>query len=189
MEWGGGPTWRMPGESAARARADWTAHREAILEVWLDFWPGTRPWAWWRFDAVACRVRRVPAESWLAEAHREPRPTDALEYGEDGRTFEPSAEFLERHGLLTDAERASLAETPLPARIAAARRIFWSRDHLPAEPVLIGLGCPLADLSVLPPDERGRYVAFCRSLDVAPPEALEVVDVSTADDVAPTGEG
>lgn len=86
--------------------ADWNAHREALLRFWISGeystserlraagvdvrmppWlffrgcAGTRPWAWWQFDA--------------------PEP---LPEGED------ETDFLDRHGLLTNDERAELAQ-------------------------------------------------------------------------------
>src|SRR5215475_12047883 len=29
----------------------WQTHREALLSWWVDHYPGTRPWAWWAFEA------------------------------------------------------------------------------------------------------------------------------------------
>jgi len=103
------------------ARRDWEANKAELLAYWLQDpieWartnvsqfgyprpgaPGTRPWAWWWFDAP------------------EPRPIIAIDADPDsfksvpgvlvrqcGAVFEPEAEYLARHGLLSDAEFAAL---------------------------------------------------------------------------------
>ena len=57
-------------------REAWEKHRENILTQWIAANPGTRPWAWWKFDAP------------------EPRPEG-----------EGEADYLGRLGLLTDLEK------------------------------------------------------------------------------------
>ncbi|WP_033336892.1 hypothetical protein [Thioalkalivibrio thiocyanodenitrificans] len=58
-----------------RMRLDWQRHRDVLLPEWIKANPGTRPYAWWKFDAP------------------EPRPE-----------AEAEREYLARHGLLTDGE-------------------------------------------------------------------------------------
>ena len=90
-------------ESERDAREAWEEHREMLMGFWLqspedftwpDGWngwnaseprgPGTRPDAWWRFDAP------------------EPKPEDETE-----------TEYLKRHGLLAEEELAWLeAQSP-----------------------------------------------------------------------------
>ncbi|HXH05749.1 MAG TPA: hypothetical protein VNI83_04075 [Vicinamibacterales bacterium] len=66
------------------ARRLWREWGEAILAAWIRERPGTRPWAWWQFDAPAL----------VADV-------------DDG--FDPAreaeADYLARHGLLTPIER------------------------------------------------------------------------------------
>ena len=38
-----------------RIRADWQRHRDELLREWIAERPGSRPWGWWAFDAVARR--------------------------------------------------------------------------------------------------------------------------------------
>lgn len=101
------------------AHRDWNEHREEILEAWLQRdeagrgGPGTRPWAWWAFDAprelrrvVEGEVPWLPIENW-------PRDTS---FGKPTRfALDPSAMrweaeviYLTRHGLVMPAERRAL---------------------------------------------------------------------------------
>ena len=41
----------------------WVAVRDALLEDWIAASPGSRPWAWWRYDAP--RVSSLPGTRWL----------------------------------------------------------------------------------------------------------------------------
>ena len=79
-EWGphgsrGGELW-----NANRQRA-WEMHRDALIEAWLAEHPGTRPAAFWAFDAA------------------------------DRRESETETAYLTRHKLLTVSERASLEQS------------------------------------------------------------------------------
>jgi hypothetical protein len=66
--------------SGGRSYADqWEECRAEVLAGWVREKPGTRPSTWWRLDAP------------------EPRPEG-----------ESEAEYLERHGLLTEDERRAL---------------------------------------------------------------------------------
>lgn len=59
----------------AAAREMWNEKRDALMASWVQERPGTRPWAWWTFDAP------------------EDRPEGESEAG-----------YLRRHGLLTPGE-------------------------------------------------------------------------------------
>lgn len=59
----------------ARMAMDWKRHRAHLLPEWIRERPGTRPYAWWLFDAPEVR-------------------------SED----ESERDYLERHGLLTDED-------------------------------------------------------------------------------------
>lgn len=67
-------------------RAMWHRAREATLEVWTVRHPGTRPPAWWEFDAP------------------------------EVRTDESEHEYLERLGLLVDGEQERLNSRAEEAR-------------------------------------------------------------------------
>ena len=123
-------------------RAAWDASRDDIVPTWTVDLPGTRPAAWWQFEAPGPRLRvggtgdrlsdvlaHAPAleygvpVAWLdAEtaalykaqfgtelrdrvARRPAVPVDPL----DPPFFESQAAFLERHGLLSAAERDALS--------------------------------------------------------------------------------
>ena len=38
----------------ATQRTVWQTHRDELLPGWVSKSPGTRPWAWWEFDAPRC---------------------------------------------------------------------------------------------------------------------------------------
>jgi len=97
---------RVPGfEHDVEERASWERHRDELMEFWLqdpeewekanpdrDQWvepvpggPGTRPWAWWEYDAPEPR-RVYPG-----------RPI--------GEEREPQIDYLRRLDLLTHVER------------------------------------------------------------------------------------
>lgn len=40
-------------EGTQKARTAWEKHREIVLPRWIEKHPGTRPVAWWRFEAPA----------------------------------------------------------------------------------------------------------------------------------------
>lgn len=106
------------GDEAWLAEA-WRECRTEILRAWLRWpktpplpadtpeWirvadrkgqPGTRPTFWWTFDSPAPRLE---VDRWYPY---EGAPGAALLRGR-----EPEVEFLARHNLLTEAERAALA--------------------------------------------------------------------------------
>mgnify|MGYP001193248409 FL=1 len=120
----------------ADARAMWATHRGQLLRWWLDGIPadafrrlhfgfhgcdrphpaGTRPWAWWRFDAPE-RRRLLAVQSRTVE--RAPTAEDDVEAWRDGvggfglpryggpYRFETEADFLNRHGLLMPGEEVA----------------------------------------------------------------------------------
>jgi len=65
----------------AFAREAWEQYRDQILAEWITKRPGTRPWAWWEFDAP-----------------------------EEPRRDEAQYDYLDRLCLLTRDERAVLSE-------------------------------------------------------------------------------
>ena len=108
------------------SRRLWEAHREKVLKVWLRRRDGTRPPAWWAYDAPGLREQiggrgiRVPDD---------PRHANGIPTGwrwidpSDPPSFEAQCVFLERHGLLFPGEarkfpRGPPSPEPLP-------RQFW----------------------------------------------------------------
>ncbi|HKB34818.1 MAG TPA: hypothetical protein VKD72_00080 [Gemmataceae bacterium] len=86
----------------------WELLREPLLAEHIAAHPGSRPWGWWRFDAVEARRQLLPgpesvgAEQWFGK----PRcykgiPPDGM--------FESERAYLTRLDLLSDAERRILA--------------------------------------------------------------------------------
>lgn len=73
-------------------REGWESVREGMLPNWIRDHPGTRPYAWWKFDSPV-RVTwhtRVGEHAFVSVA---------------GGAPEPQRDFLERFGLLTQTER------------------------------------------------------------------------------------
>lgn len=134
--------------SEAEARAMWAAHGGQLLRWWLDGIPadafrsvhfgfvgcekanpaGTRPWAWWRFDAPERRrliavgeligpslQTRIVERAPIAEDEVQAWSVGKNWFGEPSPTcggifrFETEAAFLMRHGLLTKAEQEAIA--------------------------------------------------------------------------------
>jgi hypothetical protein len=70
--------WREFFVEANELRQEWQVGRLDLLEYWIAERPGTRPWAWWRFDAPRCRREDLPPRcqcfgEWLFERLEMPR--------------------------------------------------------------------------------------------------------------------
>jgi len=53
----------------------WRAHKTALLRQWVGKHPGTRPWAWWRFDAPRCTSLPGHApDHWCFQGQSLPEP-------------------------------------------------------------------------------------------------------------------
>jgi len=115
-------------------KAEWLISRKKVLRSWINSHPGTRPYAWWCFDAPDVRQRvggtGTPKHEVLQYAAAcvfgIPRywvtPQDVGILGgragfrakpldkNDPPLFESQAAYLERHGLLSDRETAALPE-------------------------------------------------------------------------------
>jgi len=135
----------------------WKSVRDKVLSDWIRDVPGTRPWAWWRYDdSPRCSALpgSEPEDYWIRERELpEPRrrlgghgtpvyeclnyvpelpfgiPTAFLdkvdEASVDGVAFDPNdppqfesqAAYLDRHGLLTPAERLRLTDADFTPEI------------------------------------------------------------------------
>jgi len=92
----------------------WREFGPGIMEQWARENPGTRPWAWWEFDAPD-RRRCIEGRDVLADPGR-PAHLRKTSFGvpvcwtpeemRDPSTYESETDFLERHGLLTPEEKA-----------------------------------------------------------------------------------
>lgn len=95
--------------------AHWKKHREAILKQYILKYPGTRPVAWWDHDAPEPRklIGGVEfPEGYLVEKGAPGRAEWVEAVREDWKnpaTYEASVTYLDRLGLLTEAERRALA--------------------------------------------------------------------------------
>lgn len=113
-------------ESIRRA---WLECRSQLLPEWIRANPGTRPWAWWQFDAPARRERadgvihpfndrcrkaqlaKLPATCWVRQHAYDlffgvPRLRQTPD--EMSAAYESEAAYLSRHNLLTDAEQREI---------------------------------------------------------------------------------
>jgi hypothetical protein len=83
--------WLKNGRLAEEA---WQRQRAAVMKIWPKDLPGTRPYCWWKFDSP---LRRLP----------ETNPLNSGLVRLDG-DWELQAAYLNRHGLLSALERATL---------------------------------------------------------------------------------
>jgi hypothetical protein len=96
-----------PARPAGALERLWRVHRAELLAEHIAKRPGTRPWAWWAFDAPQDARRRrggkgtpIGAELWFGA----PRFYGEDYDNRDRPRYEPEREYLARHGLLTAAE-------------------------------------------------------------------------------------
>ena len=92
------------GSDRAALREAWDDSREWYLARWVQEHPGTRPWAWWRFDATEPRRRydgaMIPPKEGRLFGGTVESFRDAL--------YEKQRHYLDRIGELTESERAYL---------------------------------------------------------------------------------
>ena len=96
--------------------ARWNSQKEVILSEWIENYPGSRPWAWWMFDAQEGRKRTGGKGQAINEKY--PAWVEYLDKGipaswhwidrTDPPTFESQAAYLDRYGLLKQAEKKKL---------------------------------------------------------------------------------
>lgn len=92
----------------AIVRRCWEELRDELLERWIAARPGTRPWAWWQFDAHEPR-RLLPGSPGFS---LDPVPPDCVSFGmvhcscraeEFDNEYESEWAYLERLDLLAPA--------------------------------------------------------------------------------------
>lgn len=107
--------------STAQLLQHWTEHRPALLAGWIQERPGTRPEAWWWFeaseprrrkggvgDALGAQTRRGIPQWWMTAAlvpYVNRVPVSAA----DPPRFESEAAYLDRVGRLSPDERQALS--------------------------------------------------------------------------------
>ena len=57
-------------DDGERIRQAWEEHRPALLTEWIRQYPGTRPWAWWKFDSPKEPVPGWDHERWDSAQRR-----------------------------------------------------------------------------------------------------------------------
>jgi hypothetical protein len=129
-------------------KAVWERFREEILTEHIAELPGTRPRGWWAFDAPERRRRlggvgepRFTAwsdmtwnglfELWFTGPGWEGTPCDPY----DMPTFESQATFLDRHGLLSAAERRRSRPEDFEPEV-----IRLERPYIPGGPAALWSG-------------------------------------------------
>lgn len=88
---------------AAMARQWWQQYRDTILTAWMASAPGTRPFAWWTFDApepLRHHTGDLPNQSLVPEFGMTGQSSDA------GPIWESQRSYLARHGLISPEELA-----------------------------------------------------------------------------------
>ena len=111
--------------------AAWLDLRDKLLRQWIAEQPGTRPYAWWRFDAPEprrridgkphpfenperrARVKRWKQEGFTWTAHRAYLlyfgiPTSLIVRDDFEAEYETVREYLKRRSWLSDSEREEL---------------------------------------------------------------------------------
>ena len=122
----GTPAWELRTsrffDQGAEIRRAWEQHREYLLAQWISQHPGTRPWAWWRFDDEIPEPRRRLGGIGQTMAERYPAVVAHFEKGlpaswveineDDPPTFLSEAAYLLQYGILTASEKKWLAGHP-----------------------------------------------------------------------------
>ncbi|MDO8475054.1 MAG: hypothetical protein Q7W02_02465 [Candidatus Rokubacteria bacterium] len=131
--------------------AAWREHAAPLLEDWTREHPGSRPWAWWRYDAPAPRAcldaagyvdrGARPGDGgwiWKQEFGLPPHPQSRPPGGAPARmVFESQAEFLRRCALLVPGELARLSAADFKPEVVMIPELappvhLGSRRPLPA---------------------------------------------------------
>jgi len=81
----------------------WWELREKLLPTWIEQHPGTRPYAWWKFEAPEPRRQVAPGPESIGPANWFGCPSSFQGVPGDGM-FETEGEYLDRLGLLTPHE-------------------------------------------------------------------------------------
>jgi hypothetical protein len=106
----------------------WQANRNDIVTAWINEAPGTRPHAWWTYDAPEPRRRLRGTGSPISSATSLGVPkywSDEAIYGPgvipvdpgDPPRFESEATYLKRHGLLFPGEAKHLTKADFDTEI------------------------------------------------------------------------
>jgi len=85
----------------------WQALGESITEAYVREHPGTRPWAWWRWDAPEPRQQVADGPEPIGSAVWFGMPACYKGIPAEGM-YESEPDYLRRLGLLIEAERAAL---------------------------------------------------------------------------------
>ena len=83
--------------------AAWWELRDELLPTWIEQHPGTRPYAWWRFEAPDSRRQVSPGAESIGPADWFGCPSSFRAMPHD-EMFETEGEYLDRLGLLTPHE-------------------------------------------------------------------------------------
>jgi len=102
------------GDDLDAAREGWQALRGELLPAFVDKYPGTRPWAWWEFEASEPRRRLGGKGLASIDDPKAPEWAKKMSFGvptvftwldwQDWPQYESEREYLARHNLLTKKE-------------------------------------------------------------------------------------
>jgi hypothetical protein len=99
----------------------WQQLRSELLREFIAENPGKRPFAWWKFDAPEPMRRLIEGYDFQADPEVSRIPRDLVngwysaggwEEFRDPPIIETESAYLDRHGLLTAAERKTLGDFP-----------------------------------------------------------------------------
>ena len=109
-------------DDGERIRLAWEQHRPALMSEWIQQHPGTRPWAWWKFDddipdprqRIGGKGQTMPEKyPAYAPSYDKGIPSSWAEIDPgDPPLYESESAFLLRHGLLSTAEKRHIEKHP-----------------------------------------------------------------------------
>jgi hypothetical protein len=89
-------------------RQAWQEHGEDLLAEWIEERPGSRPFAWWLFEAIPKHGERRTLPGFPEEYRDNWLTFDILHTDVFPAMQESEEEYLDRHGLLSVEERRLL---------------------------------------------------------------------------------
>lgn len=114
-------------------RRAWKSVRDDLLRDWIEERPGTRPWAWWKFDLSEPRRRRIAGVGDLVPAYDHPSNVVFGAFGKNSFVDEGLLVAWRRIGSLKRGEKKFTAYDPNDPPTFESQATFLRRYNLFAE--------------------------------------------------------